>query len=183
MERNLQKEMNNNALTNPKPGDYWSERFVGICIVLEITDDFIYICNKKLEIDDNHWTFDLTHITQLTKEQFIEYLSYSNNLELGTFCDVSRNQKYYSFVEDYLERKKNNRFTVIIKNDSIEEDIKAINRIQTFIKLLIDTIETEKPKLTNQTLIYHIDRLTYTINNCERDLINAIRFQSEPNIT
>ena len=181
MERQIQKEMNSNALTNPKPGDYWSEMLAGICIVLEVTDNFIYICNKKLEVDDDHWTFDLTHITQLTKEQFIEYLSYKNP-ELGTFCDVSRNQKYYSFVEDYLERKKNNRFTVITKNNSIAQDIEAINKIQSHIKLLLDTIETEKPKLTNQNLIYHIDRLTYTINNCERDLINTIRFHSEPKI-
>ncbi len=44
---------------NPKPGDYWNECFMPVCVVLQVGSHHVYACETTKDAGDNHWTWDL----------------------------------------------------------------------------------------------------------------------------
>jgi hypothetical protein len=64
-------EANKSAFDNPKAGDYWSEHFCPVLVVLEACSDGTYIiCDKKKTVDIHHWTWDLDQTRQVNKSHF-----------------------------------------------------------------------------------------------------------------
>jgi hypothetical protein len=70
------EELNLIHAISPEPGDYWDEMCVGICVILEVTDDNVVICKTKKNVDSDHWTWDLSNTTSLSKKEFKKWLEY-----------------------------------------------------------------------------------------------------------
>ena len=64
--------------TNPKPGDYWSDRLSPVCVVLATYLGQVAFCKATKEVDKDHWTWDLTNIESKTKSEFNKWLSYGS---------------------------------------------------------------------------------------------------------
>lgn len=70
------KERDLKHALNPEPGDYWDEMLVGVCVVLEVTDTHVVICKSKRIVDSDHWTWDLSKKTYLSRQEFKKWLEY-----------------------------------------------------------------------------------------------------------
>lgn len=84
------KNYNMNAYKNPKPGDAWID--VQACIyfvVLELINLFKFIiCDQRKQVDDGHYTFDLSKVKAVNKRYF-NLVFYNNdpNHRLGFMLD------------------------------------------------------------------------------------------------
>ena len=76
--RDAQKELNKIRANDPKPGDYWSECFCGVCVVLAVENNRVTYCSTRKDVDRNHWTWDLDAKEIKTIEQFKKWLSYDS---------------------------------------------------------------------------------------------------------
>lgn len=87
---NEQKQVNIEHLNNPKVGDYWHEMFVPACVVVSVIENEkkVLICTAKQEIDEEHWTFDLAQLKTVTFKEFKDELTYNNDPDSKTWCDV-----------------------------------------------------------------------------------------------
>ena len=99
-----QQKLNIERVQNPQPGDYWEEMLIGICVVLEVTRDYVIICSKKFETE-TFWVFDFNHLKKLSRKDFIKFLSYET-IE-GTWANVWINHTYRKdWLEDYNKKYK-----------------------------------------------------------------------------
>lgn len=73
-----QKKLNKYHAENPQPGDYWEEHLVGVCVVLEVTDQRVVYCPAKRPIGDLHWTWDLGTTSSKSREEFDGWLAYGS---------------------------------------------------------------------------------------------------------
>lgn len=92
------------ALLDPQPGDYWSDHFYPVLIILAVDGDLIRVCQKRVSTDADHWTFDIKEQTVFTRDELRTYLSYSTTAlpdtpwaECGRYREGS---KMYAFVEE-----------------------------------------------------------------------------------
>lgn len=73
--REEQKRINREALLEPKPGDYWEERLVGVLVVLSIVPandyypELIVVCDTRKDVDLHGWFWD----TEETKRPYKVY--------------------------------------------------------------------------------------------------------------
>ena len=74
----IDEQLNSDHAHNPIPGDLWVEMLCCICIVLDATENEVTFCKSKIDVDSNHWTWDLENVDTLTKEQFNAWLAYTN---------------------------------------------------------------------------------------------------------
>ncbi len=72
-----EQALNAQHLECPRPGDYWHEMFMPICVVLSASDDCICLCSKTTSVEGNRWTWDLTETRTLSKKEFSKWLSYT----------------------------------------------------------------------------------------------------------
>jgi hypothetical protein len=73
----------------PVAGDYWEEMFSGQYLIVVVTTSLVALCQDKKAVDDQHWQFDLSKITVLTREQFSDKVRYSTpSMNHKTWCDV-----------------------------------------------------------------------------------------------
>lgn len=61
----------------PQVGDYWHERFSPYFVVLDVLDDHVVICDKKMDVDINHWCFDYREYKVITKQEMVKQIKYS----------------------------------------------------------------------------------------------------------
>jgi hypothetical protein len=74
---------------NPKIGDYWNEMFCPVLVVIGLKSDKVLICKSTKDCAENTWTWDLSKLEWLTKEQFSSKLTYgSKKMKDICFCDV-----------------------------------------------------------------------------------------------
>lgn len=74
-----QDKLNDHHAKNPKPGDYWEEHFVAVCVVLAVDKFNVTYCQKKKEVSASEWTWDLTEYIVDTREKFVFMLQYGSN--------------------------------------------------------------------------------------------------------
>ena len=85
--RKVRNELNNKHRFYPQVGDYWREMFHGILVVIGVTRENVMFCSTKKTLDKKHWTWDLTRLTTLTRDEFADKVCYkSDNNEC--WCDV-----------------------------------------------------------------------------------------------
>lgn len=95
-----QEELNLKHIENPELGDYWHERFSGVCVVLKVTEDTVTISRKKVDVDEDHWTFILEEAETLSLKEFKEFLTYASNRS-KCWADVFP-RKLVALAETYL---------------------------------------------------------------------------------
>lgn len=75
---NIDRELfNQSHVEFPQVGDYWHERFCPYFIILEVLEDHVIICDKKKDIDRDHWDFDLSVCKLITKQELERSVKYS----------------------------------------------------------------------------------------------------------
>src|SRR6266487_4051314 len=100
-----QEAKNNEHIKNPQPGDYWHDMFCPIAIVLAVTEESVTFCEKTKEIDHDYWTWDLSIIKKVWKEDFGKNFYYdSEKMKDKTWCDVG-SKTHIDVVEWWLEEK------------------------------------------------------------------------------
>lgn len=70
------KEDNTKHVADPQPGDYWHEMFVPYVVVLAVDGDNLTVCRKRKDVDKDHWTWDLTQTSSMTKQELRELVTY-----------------------------------------------------------------------------------------------------------
>lgn len=90
--REVQRSMNQLALTNPKPGDYWNEMLVSIALVIKVTKRHVFVVRKTIDDEvqpKQYYHYDFSKVEKLRKADFRRSLCYMN-LPNQTHCDVVR---------------------------------------------------------------------------------------------
>jgi hypothetical protein len=78
---------------NPKPGDYWEEMFSGQYMIVAVTPELVALCQEKVSVGPDHWSFDLEKITVMTRSEFGKLVRYKGTaLTNKTWCDVRPEQ-------------------------------------------------------------------------------------------
>lgn len=108
----MNKELNQQALDYPAPGDYWQEMFCPYFLVVRVNGDEITVLscmNRKHElnayksVDNNHWTFDLD------KEMIVDREWIKNAVKYDTFdgfvADVVRSPKFIQLANEWRIHK------------------------------------------------------------------------------
>ena len=71
-------QVNELHLKDPKPGDFWHERFCPYHIVLAVTPAGVVIADKTKPDGDSHYTFDLESAREITHEEHAKAVRYSS---------------------------------------------------------------------------------------------------------
>lgn len=157
-----QKKLNQEHFDFPRPGDFWQEMFCPYFIVLGIEDDLFWICDERKEVDNNHWTWDLSK-SKLVYKSYFNRVKYSVSSQ-GFVADVIVRGDSCPFVAEFdkLGLKK-----PIIKEEKQKKQIEELKKQRNFylnkyVELLIeqlvepfpgtdyryiDIIKQENPKL------------------------------------
>lgn len=109
-------KLDQHALDNPQPGDYWHERFSPYFMVVQVNGDDITVLscmggpksysrkhelNAKIENDDGTWSFDYSKSMIVNREWMAKAVKYG--IIEGFVADVSRSDKHKPVVKEYLE--------------------------------------------------------------------------------
>lgn len=114
-EENPQLKANESALTNPRPGDYWHERFSPYFIVVNVkgSDFTVLSClgGRKdelcalIEVDNDHWAFDYSKEMTVDREWIRKAVRYES-ID-GFVADVSNTGKTQNTVTEWREYRFN----------------------------------------------------------------------------
>jgi hypothetical protein len=60
----------------PEPGDYWYvDHFCPLLVVVTVLADFVLVCRNVQDAGDNCWTWDLSKLDTLPREEFGELVT------------------------------------------------------------------------------------------------------------
>lgn len=81
--------LNTKHRLDPRIGDYWHEMFTPIMVVIAVHPDRVMICKTIKSVAKDHWTWDLTKLDTVTREEFSAIPLYEHG-DMGekTHCDV-----------------------------------------------------------------------------------------------
>lgn len=71
----------------PEVGDYWSDMFCPVLVVVRVTDSHVMFCGTIKEVDSAHWTWDLSKLRMMSREGFAKRLTYATKDDC--WCEVS----------------------------------------------------------------------------------------------
>ena len=87
---------------DPKPGDYWHERFSPVALVLEVTAFHVTYLSKTRQgtslVMPISWTWDASHVKVKTRAEFRDWLSYESIP--GTWALVVPEWKHFAEFRD-----------------------------------------------------------------------------------
>ena len=107
---------NQQALDNPRPGDYWHERFSPYFVVVNLEGDQFRVLscmggphhylrkdelNARIEIDKNHWAFDYSKSMLVDREWIRRAVTYGS-ID-GFVADVVRTEKTQLIVTEWRD--------------------------------------------------------------------------------
>jgi hypothetical protein len=102
---NRQRQLDNEHLLNPQPGDYWHDRFCPAALVIDSGAFFVAYLSERKSVDSDHWTWDTSHVEVKSKSDFKKWLSYEH-IE-GTWASVVPNWKgWKEFAEEALQKEE-----------------------------------------------------------------------------
>ena len=93
--------LNKKHALDPKPGDYWQEMLCAVCVVLAVDNTHVTICKHKKDVDRNHWTWDLAHITTMSRNEFYRWLEYDTIPNKFWCCAEPEKHKWA--IEEYRQ--------------------------------------------------------------------------------
>ena len=107
---------NQQALDNPRPGDYWHERFSPYFVIVNQEGDQFRVLscmggphhylrkdelNARIEIDKNHWAFDYSKSMLVDREWIRRAVTYGS-ID-GFVVDVVRTEKTQLIVTEWRD--------------------------------------------------------------------------------
>lgn len=104
-------EKNQEAIINPKPGDYWHEMFCPYFLVVHVKDKDITVLscieesenNAKIDVPDG-WIFDYSKSITVNHEWIKDKVTYKTIS--GFVADVSNSEKTQSIVTEWRDHKQ-----------------------------------------------------------------------------
>lgn len=105
-----QQRINQEALDNPLPGDYWHEMLCPYFMVVHSDGDRITVLNcldrhgisAWMKVDNEHWTFDVSKAIVVDKDWIRRMVRY-DSLD-GFVADAVRGRdKHLSIVNDWIQ--------------------------------------------------------------------------------
>lgn len=110
-----QQRLNQAAVDNPEPGDYWQEMFCPYFLVVQVKGDAITILNclphrgvsARKSVDDSHWMFDVSK-SMVVDRAWIEKLVRYESID-GFVADVSRGrERNQEIVNEWIRYRAEN---------------------------------------------------------------------------
>ena len=116
--REEQKILNQEALDDPQPGDYWNEMFCPYFVVVAVNgpDITVLSClggpdsytrkhepNAKIDHNNGSWSFDYNKSMVVDREWMRKTVKYSTHD--GFVADVRRPEKMQLIVEEWIEHR------------------------------------------------------------------------------
>jgi hypothetical protein len=98
------QERNALHIEKPMPGDYWHEMFCPYHVVLAADDEYVTICDKKIDLKDG-WTFDLSETKQITHLEHRNIVTYTSMRDKFV-ADVVPNSKLMPAVQEWRDNKR-----------------------------------------------------------------------------
>ena len=98
---------------NPKVGDFWNEMYCACAVVVEVTQQYVVICEKTIAVDDTSLRWDFSNLTTYNREDFSNLFRYgrigNDNFKASEtdeicnkfWCDVFP-EWHLKAVEDFL---------------------------------------------------------------------------------
>ena len=71
---------------DPKIGDYWNECFHPVCVVVDVSDFAVTVCDSTKDVGKNKWTWDISKLSVCSREEFSTKYRYEH-ID-GYTCDV-----------------------------------------------------------------------------------------------
>src|SRR5690349_9556396 len=67
-------------VADPQPGDFWHEMYSPYCVVIDVDKKrgVVWICQKKKDVDADHWTWDLDTVEKVSMGMFKGIVKYAN---------------------------------------------------------------------------------------------------------
>lgn len=154
--RTEQNTLNNQAIEDPQPGDYWNEMLCGTCVILEVEKDQIILCKTKEYPfpDQQQWRFNLTKLHKTTKSQFAKWISYKGCAL--TWADVRRFGEKSLDVVTYLELRNTlnlENLPSLLSSTAEKSFVGLDNRIKTLCEQLNEAAQVDldlDPELDSQ---------------------------------
>ena len=112
----MSNQDNQQALDNPRPGDYWHERFSPYFVIVNQEGDQFRVLscmggphhylrkdelNARIEIDRDHWTFDYSKSMLVDREWIRRAVTYGS-ID-GFVADVVRSEKTQLIVTEWRD--------------------------------------------------------------------------------
>lgn len=105
--QNSWTELNELALSDPQPGDYWQEHFCPYFVVVSVKGVAITVLpaigenNARIDNKDGTWSFDYSK-SRVVDRHWMENLVKYKTIE-GFVADVSRTDRWLEVVEEWTE--------------------------------------------------------------------------------
>jgi hypothetical protein len=94
-------DRNKERIANPQPGDYWHEMFCPYFVVVAAEGDQILICDKRVDVGRDRWTWDISQCRYATKAELRERVTYSTMPD--GFCADCSPKSHAWVVDAYAE--------------------------------------------------------------------------------
>lgn len=109
-----QKALNQEALDNPQPGDYWNEMLCPYFLVVQVKGNDITVLsclgghknyrpdekNARIDNGDGTWSFDPDKYMVVDREWIRNTVKYKNHD--GFVADVVRSEKFQDIVNEWV---------------------------------------------------------------------------------
>lgn len=106
-----QKILNQGAVDNPKPGDYWHEMFCPYFLVVRCQGNKVTVLsciekndfNARIVYENGTWEFDLSKFMIVDREWIKEKVTYSHCK--GFVADVINSEKTQRIAKDWIQSR------------------------------------------------------------------------------
>lgn len=98
------QELNRKHIEKPMPGDYWNEMFCPYHVVLAADDEYVTICDKKIDVVGG-WTFDMSETKQITHLEHRDLVTYKTMRDKFV-ANVVVNSKLMPDVQEWRDKKR-----------------------------------------------------------------------------
>lgn len=97
-----QDALNREHAKNPKVGDYWSDHFCPVAVVVSVTPYYVITIEKTKSVDPDHWTWDVEAKPNIyTRKEFFYRFTYGrcgNDTFEGTDDPKDIKNRYWADV-------------------------------------------------------------------------------------
>ena len=105
MNGNEHHDLNEEHAKNPKIGDFWHDHLAPVLCVIDVGTFSVVVLRSTKPVDDDHWTWDISNLTMMTKKEFYRQLHYSTeNMKHKCWASVvpERDKIFAKLVEENL---------------------------------------------------------------------------------
>ena len=87
---------------NPTVGDYWNEMLCPVLVVVKVTPTEVGYIDRRVDNEDGTWSWDTRpeNLKQVTRQEFVELLSYKTQPGFYATCFGERHKWIVDEIEE-----------------------------------------------------------------------------------